>query len=965
MKLKKLLLISTTAFSTLLSNAQITRQWVATYNGSGDFNDRYTCVTTDQAGNIYVGGSTTNNGADRDYLILKLNSSGSVVWSQQYSGDGLSTDEVTAIAADASGNVYVTGFSKGLNTSVDYLTIKLNSAGDTIWTRRYDYVGEYDQANSIFVDGSGNIYVTGQSDSDISSFINDDYLTIKYASNGVQLWQKRFDGFGGALDRAVKVLADASGNVYITGRSDNGTNDDYVTIKYNGSGTQQWIKYDDRGDIDRPSSMAIDINGNLYITGRSNNGTNDDYWTLKYNSAGTLLWQQVFDFVEDDQANAIAVDATGNCYITGQSDGDATAVLNFDYQTIAYNSAGTQLWQKRFDGTVLNDDKAVDISFSGNKVYVTGISDIDGTAGISNDIVTKAYDASTGTENWTASFAGNPNNNDESYAVRGNSNGCVVVGFSEDASTQRNAIAIQYNIAGAQSWSQVTNGYGDNNENVRAIAVDVSSNVYAAGYSVEKGVNRDFALVKFNSNGSFICKKTIDGTSTGSVDDAQSIALDNNGNAVLAGYTKNKSTSNDIQLASFNTNCDTAWTKIINGPGNGSDKAYDMVRDNSGNFYFTGRVSPVVNTTNDNCYTAKFDASGNLLWAQTFNIASNEDRGVVIRVSQTGNVYVAGRTFNGTDYDLFLLKYDNAGNQQWVQNYSGGIGDDEPNDMVLDAAENIFISGNTEETTDLVFDYLTLKYKSDGTQDWIRKYNGTGAGDDESVSIAVDLNGNVFVIGKSDVDASINQNFDIVTIKYDVFGNQIWATNYNGTQNLDDSGDDIAVDNFNQIYITGHTNKGSLSSPNYDAITSILDPSGNVIWSDLYNGPSDSSDVPNLIQIIGNDFYVAGSTVEGNQMRNMMIIKYSGAVGIENTDISNGLLIYPNPFYNEIKLDILNSGVSTFIVSNSIGQKIFETTVHEGSNTIDMPVLTDGFYFYQILNQGIPVSGGKLVHQTN
>ena len=940
---------------------QITRQWVATYNGSGDFNDRYTCTTTDNSGNIYIGGSTTNNGEDRDYLIVKLNQNGEIVWKKQYRGNGASTDEVTAIATDALGYVYVTGFSKGLNTSEDYLTIKFNNSGDTLWTRRYDFVGEYDQANSIFVDASGNVYVTGQSDSDISSFINDDYVTIKYSSNGTQQWLKRFDGFGGGLDRAVKVLADGAGNVYITGRSDNGTDDDYVTIKYNNSGSQQWIKYDDRGGRDRPVSMAIDINNNLYITGRSDNGSNDDFWTLKYNSAGLLLWQQAFDFVEDDRATAISVDASGNCYITGQSDGDATVTTNFDYQTIAYSSAGTQIWQIRFNSLTSNDDIPNAISVSANQVFVTGLSDSDPSAAVINDIVTKCYSISNGAENWSASYSNNPNNGDEAIAIIANSAGCTTVGFTEDANLHRNAIAIHYNTAGAQTWTQVTDGYGDNNENVRAIAIDASNNVYAAGYSVERGVNRDFAVVKFNSSGSFICKNTIDGTSTGSVDDAQSIAIDNSGNIVLAGYSKNKSTSNDIQLASFNSNCDTVWTQIINGPGNGTDKVYDMVKDNSGNFYLTGRVAPLLNTTNDNCYTAKFDALGNILWAQTFNIGTNEDRGIVVRVSQIGNVYVAGRTFNGNDYDVFLLKYNNNGAQQWVQNYSGGNGDDEPKDMALDANENIYITGTTEEVTDSVFDYLTMKFLADGTQAWVKKFNGTGLGDDEAVSLAVDSEGNVFSIGKSDVDPSVNQNYDIVVIKYDATGNQIWVINYNGDSNADDTGDDIAVNNNNLIYMTGHTNKGSVLAPNYDAITTILDQSGNVLWRDLFNNSSDSSDVPNLIFINGDDFYIAGSTVESNQMRNMMVIKYSGTVGIEKNTSVSAFSIYPNPFNDFIVVETSLINKPIFSVYNSLGQLILEQEVFKGANSISLSNIPPGLYCYQLNNEGITLSNGKII----
>ena len=90
----------------------------------------------------------------------------------------------------------------------------------------------FDQDNDICIDAAGNVFVTGFSDADPTSAINEDYLTIRYSSTGTQIWTQRFNGTGNATDKAVKVLTDPSSQfVYITGRSDNGTNDDYVTIK--------------------------------------------------------------------------------------------------------------------------------------------------------------------------------------------------------------------------------------------------------------------------------------------------------------------------------------------------------------------------------------------------------------------------------------------------------------------------------------------------------------------------------------------------------------------------------------------------------------------------------------------------------------------------------------------------------------------------------------------------------------
>jgi hypothetical protein len=87
-------------------------------------------------------------------------------WVARYDGPGNYDDEATAVAVDGSGNVYVAGFSFDPNTDYDYTTIKYNSAGQQQWIARYDGPINYtDKATAIAVDASGNVYVTGASSS--------------------------------------------------------------------------------------------------------------------------------------------------------------------------------------------------------------------------------------------------------------------------------------------------------------------------------------------------------------------------------------------------------------------------------------------------------------------------------------------------------------------------------------------------------------------------------------------------------------------------------------------------------------------------------------------------------------------------------------------------------------------------------------------------------------------------------
>ena len=162
------------------------------------------------------------------------------LWTQRYNGTGDSTDYSNSMVVDVSGNIYVTGGSLSSGgANFDCVTIKYNSDGLIQWLQRYNGPGDSaDYGNSIVVDGLGNVYVTGSS---FGSGSNSDYVTIKYNSSGVQQWVQRYNGTGNSTDYAYSLCTDVSGNVYVTGSSiGRGTNYDSARVKYNSSGIKQW-----------------------------------------------------------------------------------------------------------------------------------------------------------------------------------------------------------------------------------------------------------------------------------------------------------------------------------------------------------------------------------------------------------------------------------------------------------------------------------------------------------------------------------------------------------------------------------------------------------------------------------------------------------------------------------------------------------------------------------------------------
>ena len=379
-------------------SGNVQEEWAKGYNGPGNFSDQAFAIAIDGSGNVYVTGASFGSGTDLDYTTIKYNAAdGTEEWVARYNGPGNYVDAAWAISVDGSGDVYVTGESFGSGTDYDYATIKYNPAdGSEVWVVRYNGPGNfYDGAAALAIDGSGNVYVTGQS---FASGTTLDYATIKYNASGTEEWVARYNGPGNSFDVGTAIAVDGSSNLYVAGESvGSGTDYDYATIKYNASGTEEWVaRYNGPGNLfDHPFAIAVDGAGNVYVTGQSfGSGTDFDYATVKYNAAdGAEEWIARYNGPENfvDQALAIGIDGPGNVYVTGGSMGSGT---DFDYATIKYNAAdGAEDWVTRYNGPGNGADaaRAIAIDGSGN-VYVTGES----FAGAETDYATIKYSQSPG-----------------------------------------------------------------------------------------------------------------------------------------------------------------------------------------------------------------------------------------------------------------------------------------------------------------------------------------------------------------------------------------------------------------------------------------------------------------------------------------------------------------------------------------------------------------------------------------
>ena len=401
--------------------------WIARYNGPANSIDIPCAIVVSSSGNVYVTGCSKGKNTDIDYATVAYNSSGKRLWVARYNGSADSKDRACAIAVSSSEIVYVTGCSEGSGSFYDYATIAYDSLGNQLWVSRYNGPGNFrDCAQAVAVSESGNVYVTGWSE---GSRTNYDYATVAYDGFGNQLWVARYDGPANMRDYAHAIASDAMGNVYVTGVSyGDETYSDFATVAYDGFGKQLWVaRYDGpANEKDYACDLAIDSSGSTYVTGWSKgNGTNYDYATVAYDSNGKQRWVSRYNAPTDfhDYAKAIAVNPSGNIFVTGWSEGSRTA---YDYATVAYDRSGKQIWVSRYNGPANFRDyaEAIAIDPSGN-VYVTG-----GSGSFVNetsyDYATVAYD-SAGNQLWVSRYNGAANADDLARAIAIDSKGAVYV----------------------------------------------------------------------------------------------------------------------------------------------------------------------------------------------------------------------------------------------------------------------------------------------------------------------------------------------------------------------------------------------------------------------------------------------------------------------------------------------------------------------------------------------------------
>jgi hypothetical protein len=355
----------------------------STYIG-GSSEDWGLGIAVDGSGNAYVTGGTgstdyhvtagafqaTHGGGGVDVFVTKLNASGSDLLYSTYIG-GSDADEGFGIAADSSGNVYVTGRTRSTDYhvtagvfqathgggGVDVFVTKLDASGSDLVYSTYIGGGSDDEGFDIAVDGSGNAYVTGWTGS-TDYHVTAGAFQATHGGGGVDVFVTKLNASGSDLlystyiggsdaDEGFGIAVDGSGNAYVTGYT--GSTDYDVTVdafqttkegnadvfvtKLNASGSGLvYSTYIGGNDFEVGYSIAVDGSGNAYVTGytfstnyhvtmgafQTTKEGNADVFVTKLNASGSgLVYSTYIGGSSEEEGYGIAVDGSGNAYVTG------------------------------------------------------------------------------------------------------------------------------------------------------------------------------------------------------------------------------------------------------------------------------------------------------------------------------------------------------------------------------------------------------------------------------------------------------------------------------------------------------------------------------------------------------------------------------------------------------------------------------------------------------------------------
>lgn len=324
---------------------------------------------------------------------------------------------------------------------------------------------------------------------------------------------------------------------------------------------------------------------------------------------------------------------------------------------------------------------------------------------------------------WTQTFGGS--NIDVGHAVQQTADGgYIIAGYTRSFGMMsgRNAWLIKADPSGNEEWNNAFGG--DNDEEAYAVQQTVDGGYIIAGYTKSFGMGgNDVLLIKTDSSGNSQWIRTFGGAQD---DEGYGLQQTIDGGYIIAGVTSSSGAgSRDVWLIKTDTAGNEDWSRTLGGFG--SDGARSVQQTSDGGFIITGWTFSYGPGFLGNAWLIKTDSAGIAEWNQVFG-GSDVDRGYSVRETTGGGYILTGYTSSsgaGLD-DMLLIKTDNSGNEEWNKTF-GGSGRDYGHSVRQTTDGGYIITGYTLSFGAGGDDLWLVKTDSAGNQEWNTTYGGSSS----------------------------------------------------------------------------------------------------------------------------------------------------------------------------------------------------------------------------------------------
>jgi hypothetical protein len=398
-----------------------------------------------------------------------------------------------------------------------------------------------------------------------------------------------------------------------------------------------------------------------------------------YAQPDVKVWTRMAGSVTYDEGYAVAADPSGNCIIAGGTQGSLFTSSNGRYDMFVgkYDTEGNLLWGRQRGTGEREFAFGVTTDSTGN-IYATGYTGaaLDGQSYVGNWDVYLMKFSPAGDWLWTRQIG--TGQDDEGYAVttdasdnvyitgyvRGNMHGQTRVGSAD-------VFISKYNAAGTRLWTRL---FGSTEiDQAWAITCDASANVFVSGYclgSIEGNpyyANGDLFLAKYDTDGNRVWLRQ---WGTFNAEHGYSLDTDSDGSLYLSGYTTGalygtRMGGRDVFLARFDASGNQLWAEQFGTDEH--DQGWGVTRATDGNIYLSGQVAgPIHGNTHFgglDIFLAKYTPEGTRLWTTQVGTADGDwARGVA--TTSEGVVFLSGTTYGQLDgnindglSDVFAMKF--------------------------------------------------------------------------------------------------------------------------------------------------------------------------------------------------------------------------------------------------------------------------------------------------------------------